>query len=86
LRVKPLTKLRYFDMTIKDCCKEATIAGKIRHRNILRGTVGMLSRSVNREVNEALKCLDRENPNISMALNRLNDITAIMEKAKDNIE
>ncbi len=57
----------------------ATLA--LKYENELRGQLVIMANQIKLEVDEAKVCLDRENPNIPMALNRLNDIQIVIDKA-----
>ncbi len=60
---------------------EALAQAQHNERTIAKGRLNILREKILLETSEARICLDRDNPNIPMALNRLRDIVNILESA-----
>ena len=52
-----------------------------RHSHELDGRIGQMAEALMLEIEEAQICLDREEPNVGMALNRIRDMRTIIETA-----
>jgi hypothetical protein len=56
-----------------------------RHGNELGGQVRRLERSLSLEIEEAIMCLDREEPNVPMALNRIRDLESNLKRFVESV-